>query len=144
MTEEEFQAYIQRTHNAYCKIVIRHAAIDKILRLRQRWERFVSLDYLVSEKFVQFAEQESGEEYPFTVGGQTAVLYDGELAAALSLLPEQTQEELFLYYFQHHSQREIGSQNGYSRSTAGRHIRLAVQQLWEAMEVSRHAETSSL
>ena len=67
-----------------------------------------SLDYLMSEKFVQFAEQESGEEYSFTVGGQTAVLYDGELAAALSLLPEQTQEELFLYYFQHHSQREIG------------------------------------
>ena len=40
MTEEEFQAYIQHTHNAYCKIVIRHAAIDKILQLRQRWERF--------------------------------------------------------------------------------------------------------
>lgn len=33
------------------------------------------------------------EEYYFTVCGQTAVLYDAELAAALSLLPKQTQEE---------------------------------------------------
>lgn len=130
--------------NAYCKIVIRYAAIDKILKLRQRWEREISLDYLMNEKFVQFAEPEAGEEYYFTVCGQTAVLYDAELAAALSLLPKQTQEEIFLYYFQHRTQREIGSQNGYSRSTAGRHIQLALQQLREEMEVRRHAETSSL
>lgn len=144
MTEEEYREYIRRTHNAYCKIVIRHAAIDKILSLRQHWERYVSLDYLMEEKFVQFAEQETGEEYLFTACGQTAVLYDGELAAALSLLPKHTQEEIFLYYFQHRSQREIGNQNGYSRSAVGRHIRLALQQLRKEMEVSRHDETSAL
>ena len=43
---------------AFCKVVIRHAAIDKILKLRRRWEREVSLDYLMSEKFVQLAEPE--------------------------------------------------------------------------------------
>ena len=46
MTEDEaYKVHIQYTFNAYCKIVIRHAAIDKILRLRRRWEREVSLDY---------------------------------------------------------------------------------------------------
>ncbi|MDO4295582.1 MAG: hypothetical protein Q4D90_05425 [bacterium] len=59
MTIEEYQEYIQCTHNAYCKIVIRHAAIDKILSLHQHWERDVSLDYLMEDKFVQFAEQET-------------------------------------------------------------------------------------
>ena len=49
---------IQYTFNAFCKVVIRHAAIDKILKLRRRWEREVSLDYLMSEKFVQLAEPE--------------------------------------------------------------------------------------
>ena len=56
MTELEYQEYIRHTHNAFCKIVIRHAAIDKILKLRRRWEREVSLDYLMNEKFVQLAE----------------------------------------------------------------------------------------
>ena len=77
---------------------VRHAAIDEILKLRRRWEREVSLDYLMNEKFVQFAEPEQLEEYLFTACGQTAVLYHAELAAALDLLPEQTQEEIFRYY----------------------------------------------
>ena len=56
MTEDEaYKVHIQYTFNAFCKVVIRHAAIDKILKLRRRWEREVSLDYLMSEKFVQLA-----------------------------------------------------------------------------------------
>ena len=90
--------HIQYTFNAFCKVVIRHAAIDIILKLRRRWEREVSLDYLMNEKFVQLAEPEQLEEYLFTACGQTAVLYHAELAAALALLPEQTQEEIFRYY----------------------------------------------
>ena len=66
MTEDEaYKVHIQYTFNAFCKVVIRHAAIDKILNLRRRWEREVSLDYLMNEKFVQFAEQEQLEEYLF-------------------------------------------------------------------------------
>ncbi|HJD19861.1 MAG TPA: DMT family transporter, partial [Candidatus Avelusimicrobium excrementipullorum] len=41
--------------NAFCKTVIRCAALDKILKLKRQWERQVSLDYLMNEKFVQFA-----------------------------------------------------------------------------------------
>ena len=96
MTEDEaYKVHIQYTFNAFCKIVIRHAAIDKILNLRRRWEREVSLDYLMNEKFVQLAEPEQLEEYLFTACDQTAVLYHAELAAALARLPEQTQEEIF-------------------------------------------------
>ena len=75
MTEDEaYKVHIQYTFNAFCKIVIRHAAIDKILKLRRRWEREVSLDYLMNEKFVQLAEPEQLEEYLFTACSQTAVL----------------------------------------------------------------------
>ena len=98
MTEDEaYKVHIQYTFNAFCKIVIRHAAIDIILKLRRRWEREVSLDYLMNEKFVQLAEPEQLEEYLFTACGQTAVLYHAELAAALARLPEQTQEKIFRY-----------------------------------------------
>ena len=137
MTElEDYQDYIQRSHNAFCKIVIRHAAIDIALRLRKQWEKELSLEYLMFEKFVPFSttdeyfkEPEPCEEYPFTVCGQTVILYDGELAAALSLLPEQALEEVFAYYFQRKKQREIAARYGQTRSTAGRHIQLALQQL---------------
>ena len=71
---EAYQEYIQRKHNAFCKAVIRYAARDKILQLRRKWERQVSLDYLMDEKFVQFAGPEPDEEYPFTVCGQTVLL----------------------------------------------------------------------
>ena len=70
MTEDEaYKVHIQYTFNAFCKVVIRHAAIDIILKLRRRWEREVSLDYLMNEKFVQFAEPEQLEEYLFTACG---------------------------------------------------------------------------
>ncbi len=135
MTEDEaYKVHIQYTFNAYCKIVIRHAAIDKILRLRRRWEREVSLDYLMNEKFFQLAEPEQLEEYFFTVRDQTAVLYHAELAAALALLPEQTQEEIFRYYFLRQPQRVIGVHIGRTRSTAGQHIQLALQRLRRLME----------
>ena len=131
------QEYIQRRYNAFCKTVIRCAALDKILQLKRKWERQVSLDYLINEKFVQFAMPEPDEEYPFTVSGQTVLLCNATLAAALSVLPEQTQEEILRYYFLRQSQRVIGAHIGRSRSTAGRHIQLALQRLREEMEVRR-------
>ena len=139
MTEiEAYQEYIRCKHNAFCKAVIRYAAIGKIIRLRQKWEREISLDYLTNEKFVQFAEPEQFEEYFFTACGQTAVLYHAELAAALALLPEQAQEEIFRYYFLRQPQRVIGVHIGRTRSTAGRHIQLALQRLRRLMEGKDH------
>ena len=138
MTDQiAYQEYIQRRYNAFCKSVIRYAALDKILQLKRKWERQVSLDYLINEKFVQFAMPEPDEEYPFTVSGQTVLLCNATLAAALSVLPEQTQEEILRYYFLRQSQRVIGAHIGRSRSTAGRHIQLALQRLREEMEVRR-------
>ena len=135
---EAYQEYIQRKHNAFCKAVIRYAARDKILQLRRKWERQISLDYLMNEKFVQLAEPEQLEEYLFTACGQTAVLYHAELAAALARLPEQTQEEIFRYYFLRQPQRVIGVHIGRTRSTAGRHIQLALQRLRRLMEGKRY------
>ena len=95
MTDQiAYQEYIQRRYNAFCKTVIRCAALDKILKLKRQWERQVSLDYLMNEKFVQFAASEPDEEYPFTVCGQTVLLCNAALADAISVLPEQTREEI--------------------------------------------------
>ena len=116
----------------------RYAARDKILQLRRKWERQISLDYLMDEKFVQFAGPEPDEEYPFTVCGQTVLLCNETLASALSALPQQTQEVIFRYYFLRQPQRVIGVHIGRTRSTAGRHIQLALRRLREEMEVCRY------
>ena len=139
MTEiEAYQEYIRIRHNAFCKAVIRHAAIGKIIRLQQKWEREISLDYLVNEKFIQFAGSEPDEEYAFTVCGQIVLLGNAALVDAISALPEQTREEILRYYFLHQPQRVIGACIGRSRSTAGRHIQLALRRLREEMGVSRN------
>ncbi len=62
-------------------------------------EREVSLDYLMSEKFVQLAEPEYFEEYLFTACGQTAVLYHAELAAALALCRNRRRKKFFVTIF---------------------------------------------
>ena len=118
MTDQiAYQEYIQRRYNAFCKTVIRCAALDKILKLKRQWERQVSLDYLMNEKFVQFAASEPDEEYPFTVCGQTVLLCNAALADAISVLPEQTREEILRYYFLRQPQRVIGA-CGFKRRTA--------------------------
>ena len=116
MTEyEAYQEHIRYTHDTYCRIVIRHASFDAARMLAARWKREISLEYLTEEKFVQlsttdeyFQVPDYGETYPFSVRGQTILLDSCSLAAALARLPEQTQEEIFLYYFQHLTQKEIG------------------------------------
>ena len=60
------------------------------------------------------------------------------LIAALALLPEQTQEEIFRYYFMRQPQRVIGVHIGRTRSTSGRHIQLALQRLRRLMEGKRY------
>ena len=90
MTEfEEYQEHIQHTHNAFCRIVIRHASIDAARKLYSKWKREISLEYLSEEKFMPFAATDeyfakppSSEEYPFTVCGQNVMLSNPDLAAA--------------------------------------------------------------
>ena len=138
MTEiDAYQEYIRCKHNAFCKAVIRYAAIGKIIRLRQKWEREIPLDYLTNEKFIQFAEPEP-DEAPLTVCDQTVLLSNASLANAISVLPEQAREEILRYYFLHQSQRVIGACIGRSRSTAGRHIQIVLRKLREEMERYRH------
>lgn len=74
---------------------------------------------IIEEKFVPlsiideyFQVPDYGETYSFSVRGQTIFLDSCSLASALAGLPEQAQEEIFLYYFQHLTQKEIGEQSG--------------------------------
>ena len=152
MTEyEKYQEHIRHTHNAFCRIVIRHAAIDAARSIRSRRSREISLDYLIDEKHYPFsttdeyfAEPPTSGEYPFTACGQTVLLENPHLAAALSSLPEMEQEMIFLYYFQRLTHKEIGKQYGRTRSTTGRRIQIILQQLRAELEGVHHEPATPL
>ena len=100
---------------------------------RQQWTR---PDSAVWTRRSLWAEPD--EEHPLTVCGQTVLLSNASLANAIPVLPEQAREEILRYYFLHQSQRVIGACIGRSRSTAGRHIQIALRKLREEMERYRH------
>ena len=53
---------------------------------RRKYQREISLEYLTEEKFYPFSTTDDyfSGEYPFTVCGDTVILYDKLLVAALS------------------------------------------------------------
>ena len=81
------------------------------------------------------------EEHPVTSCGQTIILTNGELAAALLSLPEKEKEIIYLYFFGSYTQQEMGKMYRRARSTMSRHLHSALQMLQKEMEVLSHEET---
>lgn len=140
---EQYKEHIEYTFNAYCKVVIRHAAIDTGRLRRYRLKREISLEYLTEERYYPlsvcdeyFAPPEPLGGHPVVLCGQTVTLHNERLATALLTLPELKREMIYLYFFQRYTHKEIGSRYGRSHSTAGFHIRKAVWLLRKEMEVS--------
>ena len=143
---EAYREHIMYTFNGYCKTVIRFAAINAWRDRSRRRQKEISLEYLTEEKFYPLGTTDEYfeapyEEYPVTICGQTVILTNGELAAALLSLPEKNREIIFLYFFGHYTQQEIGEMYGHCRSTAWHHIHSALQMLQKEMEELSHEES---
>lgn len=103
-------------------------------------------EYLTEEKFYPFCTSDTYfidpyKQYPVTICGQRVILTNGNLAEALSSLPEKKREIIYLYFFGRYTQQEIGELYGRCRSTAWHHIHSALQMLHEEMEVLFHEES---
>ena len=88
-----------------------------------------------------FIAPEQDEEHPIVLCGDTVILNNGLLAAALSRLPAQEQEMLYLSFFKRMPQHEIGRR--YGRIAAAQRATISerpLQQLYEEMEGLAHEE----
>lgn len=137
---EAYKEYVMYTFNGFCKVVIRYAAINAWRDRDRRRQKEISFEYLTEEKFYPLSTsgeylKSPYEEYTITICGQTIILTNGELAAALLSLPERKKEIIYLYFFGNYTQQEIGEMYGRCRSTAWHHIHSALQMLREEMEV---------
>ena len=136
---EAYKEHIMYTFNSFCKTVIRYAAINAWRERNRRRQKEISFEYLTEEKFYPLNTPDKHfpahyEEYPVTICGQTIILTNGELAAALLSLPEREKEIIYLYFFGSYTQQEMGEMYRRARSTMSRHIHSALQMLQEEME----------
>ena len=137
---EEYKEHIEYTFNAFCRVVIYYAAINAWRDRDRQRQREISFEYLTEEKLYPFCTSDTYfidpyKQYPVTICGQRVILTNGNLAEALSSLPEKKREIIYLYFFGRYTQQEIGELYGRCRSTAWHHIHSALQMLHEEMEV---------
>ena len=55
MNSEQYKEHIERTFNAFCKILLYHVELDAYKKLRKKQQFEVSLDYLRDFDFEPFA-----------------------------------------------------------------------------------------
>ena len=145
MNTEQYREHIERTFNAFCKIVLYHAALNAYKKLRKKQQFEVSLDYL---REFDFEPVTTTDEYfvkydvptAFTVRGKTVIVESELLAAAFSRLPETRREVLFLRYYLGYSDTEIGWIYGISRSAVFRRRKRALRLLRKEMEALENEE----
>ena len=145
MNSEQYREHIERTFNAFCKIVLYHAALGIYKKIRRKQQFEVSLDYLREFDFEPVAAR---DEYfvkydmptTFTVRGETVIVESEQLAAALLRLPEKRREVLFLRYYLGYSDEEIGKMCGISRSAVFRRRKRALRLLRKEMEALENEE----
>ena len=142
---EAYKEHIMYTFNGFCKVVIHHAAINAWRDRNRRRQREISFEYLTEEKFYPLNTSDNHftahyEEHPVTICGQTVILTNGELAAALLSLPEKEKEIIYLYFFGNYTQQEMGKMYRRARSTMSRHLHSALQMLQEEMGGFPHGE----
>ena len=139
---KQFMEHIEYAFNAFCKVVLRHEAINAWRDLKRKAEREISLDYLMSERYFEPYAMDSyfeKQDKPtlFLVLGKEVIVDDEQLAAALSRLPELRREVLLLYYFVGYRDEAIGRLYGRCRSTINSRRNVALKQLrkeWERLE----------
>ena len=131
---EQFKEHIEYTFNAFCKTVLRNAAINAYRDMKREQKREVSLNYLMSEtSFEPFTMDIYFEQYDkptvFIVQSHKIIIVNERLAIALSRLPEQRRVVLLMYFFLGYTDTKIGNEYGRSRSTANYWKLAALKQL---------------
>ena len=121
---EAYKEHIEYTFNAFCRVVIHYAAINAWRDRDKRRQREISFEYLTEEKFYPFCTSDTYfidpyKQYPVTICGQRVILTNGNLAEALSSLPEKKREIIYLYFFGRYTQQEIGELYGRCRVRRG-------------------------
>ena len=141
----EYKEHIEYKFNAFCKVVLRNAALGAYRDFGRKQKHEVSLDYLLSDtSFEPFITDNYFEQYDkptvFVVKGQEIIVASERLADALSKLPAQRRAVLLMYFFLGYTDKEIGNVYGRSRSTANYWKLASLKKLRKELEETDYEE----
>ncbi len=142
---EEYKEHIEYTFAAFCKVVLRNAAMTAYRDFGRKQKREISLDYLMSEtSFEPFTADSYFERQDkptiFIVQEKEIIVANERLAGALSKLSEQRRTVLLMYFFLGYTDTQIGNVYRRSRSTANYWKLAALRQLRKEWAKSKNEE----
>ena len=110
---KEHKEHIEYTFAAFCRVVLRNAALSAYRDINRRRKHEISLDYLMSERYYNPSVTDNYFEEPmqptiFSVCGECIEIENERLAKAFSILSKQRQEVLVLYFFSDIQTRKLG------------------------------------
>ena len=140
---QKYKEHIEYTFAAFCKVVLRNAALSAYRDIGRRRKHEISLDYLMSERYYNPSVTDNYFEEPiqptvFSVCGKSIEIENERLAKAFSILSKQRQEVLVLYFFFGYTDKKIGERYGRNRTTANYWKLAALKQLREELERLEH------
>ena len=133
MTKAEYELYIVKTFDAFCRKVIRNTAIDchrEISRQREREKSFSDLSESEQEA-LSVIDTYNIYSKKFDVFGETVTIRDPDLGEALQYIQPQLRNIVFMRYFLNMSNTEIASKLNISNSTVSYRLDTALNQLRE-------------
>lgn len=138
---EEYKEHIAYMFNAFCKVVLRNAALGAYRDFGRKHE--VSLHYLLSNTpFEPFTTDNYFEQHDnmtvFVVKGQAIIVASERLDDTLSRLSAQRRTVLLMYFFLGYTDKE--NEYGRSRSTANYWKLASLKKLRKELEGTDYEE----
>ena len=132
-----FNEYEERCRfDAFCKVVLRHEAIDyfrELSRQRKREIQFNTLSQYEMDKLCTLDDYPS-DSFVFSAFGYDLHIRDELVAGAFATLPEQEQKILILHCVLELADGKIGGFVGMSRSAVQRHRTKTLRELRKNLE----------
>lgn len=132
-----FDEYEERCRfDVFCKVVLRHEAIDyfrELSRQRKREIQFNTLSQHEMDKFCTLDDYPS-DSVVFSAFGYDLYIRDELVAGAFATLPEQEQKILILHCVLELADGKIGGFVGMSRSAVQRHRTKTLRELRKNLE----------
>ena len=126
----------RRRFDAFCKVVLRHGAIDyfrELSRQRKREIQFNTLSQHEMDKLCTLDDYPS-DSVVFSAFGYDLHIRDELVAGAFATLPEQEQKILILHCVLELADGKIGGFVGMSRSAVQRHRTKTLRELRKNLE----------
>lgn len=131
MTEQQFHTYQEQTFDAYCKRVIKNAAIDARREARRMAQHEIVFSAMTTTDLAQlvFEDQYVSAPTVFEVRGYTLVVLDDQLGQALGCLIPTQREVVLLHHFHDKSMDQIAEMLNVAPTTVRYRYKAALEHL---------------